>query len=129
MARYEQRGAPLSSWLLRIAANLMADRGRRRDHFVLVGDEALPEIDPDRPAEPQPEEWVERWERAAWLRERIAELPRDQQRALQLRYWEGHSVSGVAERLERNENATKQLLHRAMTNLRGRIGAGALNDV
>jgi RNA polymerase sigma-70 factor (ECF subfamily) len=127
--RYEQRGAPLSSWLLRIAANLIADRGRQQNRLVFVGDAALPEVDPGRPAEPRPEEWIEQWERAGRLRDHIATLPPDQQRVLKLRYWDGHAISEVAEQMGRNENATKQLLHRAMTNLRGRVGAGNLSDV
>jgi RNA polymerase sigma-70 factor, ECF subfamily len=122
IARYQQRGAPMSSWLLRIAANLIADRGRQSGRFVLLGDDQLPENHLDAPAEPQPEEWVLEWERAAWLRQHISTLPADQQRAVRMRFWEGHSVAEVGQKLGRNENATKQLLHRAVVNLRGKIG-------
>ena len=65
---------------------------------------------------------VERWERAQWLRSKIAALPSDQRRAIQLRYWEGLSIPEVAVQVRRNEGATRQLLHRAMTSLRARIG-------
>jgi len=118
--RYEHRGAPLSSWFFRIAANLITDRGRRSGRIVLLGDDPPPESRLDQPSEPQPEEWVDRWERAASLRALMAELPADQQDALRLRYWEGMSVAEVAARLGRNENATKQLLFRATTGLRNR---------
>jgi len=111
----------MSSWLLRISANLIIDRGRQGNRLVLLGDNPLPEQHLDSPVEPQPEEWVARWERAAWLRQHMASLPEDQQRALRLGFWEGHSVAEVGVQLGRNENATKQLLHRAMTNLRVRI--------
>ncbi len=125
--RYEHRGAPLSSWLFRIAANLVTDQARRRGGLVLMGDNSLPE--PVDTADLNPEEQVVRWERAAWLRSHLSALPPDQQRALRLRFWEGNSVAEVAARLNRNENATKQLLHRAMQNVRRSIGREMNPDV
>ena len=120
IARYEPRGAPLSSWLFRIAANLITDRGRQSRRIVFLGDDPLPEPRFDPAAEDRPEAVVERWERATALRDLMAGLPDDQQEALRLRYWNGMSVAEVAARLGRNENATKQLLFRAVTGLRRR---------
>jgi RNA polymerase sigma factor (sigma-70 family) len=48
-------------------------------------------------------------------------LPPDQREAIRLRYWQDASTAEIAERLGRSENATKQLLHRALTTLRARI--------
>jgi RNA polymerase sigma-70 factor (ECF subfamily) len=129
ISRYQDRGAPFSAWLLRIAANLLTDRGRRSGRIVYIGDNPLPEPGADRPHEPGPEELVEQWERAGLLRERMATLPEDQRRALQLRFWHGLAVAEVAERMDRNENATKQLLHRAIRNLRSRLGDEVPADV
>lgn len=120
IARYEHRGAPLSSWLFRIAANLVTDRGRQQSRVAFLGDDPLPEPRVDPAAEDRPEAVVERWERAATIRSLMAGLPADQQEALRLRYWNGMSVAEVAVRLGRNENATKQLLFRAVTGLRKR---------
>jgi RNA polymerase sigma-70 factor, ECF subfamily len=128
IGRYEHRGAPLSSWLFRIAANLATDRGRQSGRLVLLGDAPIPEERLDRPGDPTPEERVLQWERAATVRQHMSELPDDQQRALRLRFWEGYSVVEVGERLGRNENATKQLLHRAVTNLRARMNREAVSD-
>jgi len=122
IGRYEHRGAPFSSWLLRIAANLIVDRGRRQVRVVLLGDDPVPEQHVERSEEDDPQLWVERWERALWLRAQVASLPSTQKQAVRLRYWEGLSVAEVADRMGRNENATKQLLHRAVTNLRVRAG-------
>jgi len=58
IARYETRGAPMSSWLFRIAANLITDRGRRGAQVQLVGDAPLPQqvsVHPDD----NPAAWVE----------------------------------------------------------------------
>jgi RNA polymerase sigma-70 factor (ECF subfamily) len=113
--------------LFRIAANLITDRGRQSGRLVPLGDDPTPETGLNRPGEPTPEEQVLQWERAAMLREHMRGLPDDQQRALRLRFWEGYSVAEVAEKLGRNENATKQLLHRAMTSLRARVGREAVS--
>jgi RNA polymerase sigma-70 factor, ECF subfamily len=121
IGRYEQRGSGFSSWLLRISANLLVDRSRGRSRLVLMGDDPMPESASDQPPEPRPEDWVEQWERAAWLRDHVATLPREQQVALRLRYWEGLSMAEVGERLGKSENATKQTIHRAMLSLRARI--------
>jgi RNA polymerase sigma-70 factor (ECF subfamily) len=87
-----------------------------------LGDAPIPEERLDRSPEGDPQEQVERWERAAALRERVETLPEDQRTAIRLRYIEGLSLAEVAERVGRNENATKQLLHRATTSLRARMG-------
>jgi RNA polymerase sigma-70 factor (ECF subfamily) len=126
IGRYEDRGAPLSSWLFRIAANIVTDRRRQGSRVTPLGDDPVPEDRLEGSGEEDPQVQVERWERAAALRERIASLPSDQQEAIRLRYMDGLSVAEVAERMGRNENATKQLLHRATTSLRSRMGR---NDV
>jgi RNA polymerase sigma-70 factor (ECF subfamily) len=120
IGRYEGRGAPFSSWLFRIAANLMIDRGRRSGRFVPMGDNPAMESASEDP-EDNPAALVERWERAAALREQMAKLPDDQQEALRLRYWEGLSTFDLANRLNRSEGAVKQLLHRAVLSLRSRL--------
>jgi RNA polymerase sigma-70 factor (ECF subfamily) len=128
IGRYEHRGSGFSSWLLRISANLLVDRSRGRSRLVLMGDEPMPELPRDQPREPRPEEWVEQWERAAWLRAHMATLPREQQIALRLRYWDGLSMAEVGKRLGKSENATKQTIHRAMLSLRARIAREATVD-
>lgn len=125
IARYQHRGAPFSAWLFRIAANVVVDRARQTDRTVALDMGAPGAMDMAQTAEPDPEEWVDKWERAALLRSSMEMLPPDQQRALQLRFWEGYSIAEVAQRMDRNENAAKQLLHRAVQNLRARAAEGA----
>ncbi|MBV9281318.1 MAG: RNA polymerase sigma factor [Chloroflexi bacterium] len=125
---YETRGAPLSSWLLRIAANLIADRARRGGRVVPLGEGAPPES-ASEDEEDDPAALVERWERATWLRRHIASLSQDQQEAIRLRYWEGRSTLEVAQQMGRSEGAIKQLLHRAVGSLRTRLQEEAVGRV
>jgi RNA polymerase sigma-70 factor (ECF subfamily) len=122
IGRYEDRGAPLSSWLFRIAGNVLIDRGRRAGRETPIGEESIPEERIQAGGEDDPEQEVERWERAERIRAAVDTLPADQKRAVQLRYFDGLSVAETAQRVGRNENATKQLLFRAMTSLRARLG-------
>jgi RNA polymerase sigma-70 factor, ECF subfamily len=127
--QYESRGVPMSSWLFRIAANLATDRARKKGKVVNLGNDPIPEDGHDAPRMLSPEEQVVQWERARYLRELLDALPEDQRRALRLRYFESRNVAEIADAIGRNENATKQLLHRAMENLRRRMRGEALSDV
>jgi RNA polymerase sigma-70 factor (ECF subfamily) len=122
IGRYEDRGAPCSGWLLRIAANVMIDHARRHGRVIRLDDDESLGSQLDRADESDPSVSIERWERVAWLRAQLVTLPADQQQAIRLRYWRGLSVAEVARHMGRNENATKQLLHRAVANLRARLG-------
>ncbi len=118
--RYEERGIPMTAWLLRITANLLAADGRRWRRELLPGAAPLEE-DAAVSAEPTPEEWVVRWERAAWLHAQVALLPPEQRRVLWLRFGEGRSVAEIAGLIGRSPGATKQLLHRTIKALRGHM--------
>jgi RNA polymerase sigma-70 factor (ECF subfamily) len=129
IGRYESHGVPLSSWLFRIAANLITDRARRKGRTVPMGDDPIPEEGHAALPELPPEQQVLQWERARYLRDLMTNLPSDQQQALRLRYFEGQSVAEIAGALGRNENATKQLLHRGVENLRRRMRGEVAADV
>ncbi len=122
--RYEERGAPFSAWLLRIAAHVVADRARRAEPL----DDAAPLGDDEGAAADVAPDWAEEWERATWLRGHLVALPADQQRVVQLRYYEDRSFSDVAARMGRSENAVKQLLRRALAAVRMRIHEEAVGD-
>ncbi len=120
MPRYEDHGAPLSSWLFRIAANAAIDRGRRGGRLrILSSDHEAEEQVRRVPMEQSgPDQVVERWEAALWIHTRLAALPSDQRRAVRLRYFEDQGLREIAERMGRSEGAIKQLLHRAVAALR-----------
>jgi len=125
IGRYEERGAPFSAWLLRIAAHVVADRARRAEPL----DDAAPlNDDDDGAAADVGPDWVEEWELATWLRGRLAALPADQRRVVWLRYYEDRSFGDVAARMGRSENAVKQLLRRALAAVRMRVHEEAVGD-
>jgi RNA polymerase sigma-70 factor (ECF subfamily) len=121
--RYEDRGLPFSSWLLRIAANAAKDRARRAGGFESPGRGPLPLVDEDRI-----EEWATEWEEAFWLHAHIGTLPEDQREVVRLRFYEDCTFSDVASRMGRSEGAVKQLLRRALRALLVRIEAEAMAD-
>lgn len=112
LPRYEWRGVPFAAWLYRIAANAIADRGRRSAREVLVAD---PD---DRPDETLPDD-VEQHARLFRL---VRALPEDQRRVLLLRFAEQKSIREIADELGRSEGAVKQLQFRGLTILRERMG-------
>ena len=124
IGRYEERGAPFSAWLLRIAAHVVADRAR---HAAPL-DDAAPRADDDGGARDAEPDWAAEWVLATWLRGRLAALPEDQRRVVWLRYYEDRSFSDVAARMDRSENAVKQLLRRALAAVRARVYEEAVGD-
>ena len=126
IGRYEQRGAPFSSWLLRIAANAAVDRARRAGREPvgresIIDDGSVAAEDTGQRGEVGAEHWVERWERAAWMRAHVAALPADQQCVVWRRFYDDRSFGEIAAELGRSEGAVKQLAQRALKALRARI--------
>jgi RNA polymerase sigma-70 factor, ECF subfamily len=109
LPRFEWRGAPFGAWLMRIAANAIADRWRRgsreqSDQFV---------NDPVS-AEPSPEEIEIR----AQLFRLVQGLPIEQRKVVQMRFAEEKSIREIAQALGRTEGAVKQLQFRGIQTLR-----------
>jgi RNA polymerase sigma-70 factor, ECF subfamily len=119
LPRYEERGATIGAWLLRIAAHVVADQARRQRRVAAV----LPRLWYARDAcdERNPEDWVQSQERRAWLCTHLQTLSVEQRHALWLRYGEGRRVREVATQIGRSEGATKQMLARTLKTLRGRL--------
>ena len=111
LAKFDWRGVPFSAWLLRIAANLIADRWQRSAREV-VGDppEASANSDLDAATE------------KARLFRMVEQLPADQRRVVSLRFAEGKSIKEIARELGRSEGAVKQLQFRGLRTLRAQLG-------
>jgi len=109
LKRFEWRGAPFSAWLLRIAANMMADRWQR-----------LAREQGDPPPDPPDEAAAHDIERRALLYQLVEALPADQQRVVMARFVEERSIRDIAHELDRSEGAVKQLQFRALQTLRTR---------
>jgi len=124
IGRYEERGAPFSAWLLRIAANTAINRARRPAAIPLSSVGTAGDGDGDAVSvveDTRAEGWVDEWERADWIEEHLAALSADGQQVVRLRFYDDLSFDAVAARMDRSEGAVKQLLRRTLTALRGRI--------
>ena len=116
LPRYEQRGAPFSAWLLRIAANALIDRARKAKRREPAAVDL--EVGPSEP------ERLGAEARARLYRAVEGLLP-DQRRVIELRFAEERSIAEIARALGRTEGAVKQLQLRALAALRKRIGEEA----
>ena len=110
LRRFEWRGVPFSAWLLRIAANAMADRWQR-----------VAREQGDPPPESPDEAAAASIERRALLYQLVDTLPADQRRVLVARFVEERSICDIAQELGRTEGAVKQLQFRAIKTLRASI--------
>jgi RNA polymerase sigma-70 factor (ECF subfamily) len=97
--------AQMSTWLIAIARHKIADHYRRRKLTC--------ELAPDHPAPFASE--------SSGLWEAFSRLPKEYERALILRHWQGLSVAEVAEQLGRGYKATESLLGRAREALRAAL--------
>jgi RNA polymerase sigma-70 factor (ECF subfamily) len=116
--RFEWRGAPFAAWLLRIAANAIADRAQTAGRELAVEDP--PELGEEASALVDLEE-VERRARVFRL---VGELPEDQRRVIAMRFAEEKSICEIAQRLGRTEGAVKQLQFRGLQSLRAQVKTG-----
>jgi len=115
LPRFEWRGVPFAAWLLRIAANAIADRAQMAGRELAVKDP--PELGEEASALVD----LEEVERRARLFRLVGELPEDQRRVIAMRFAEEKSIREIAEGLGRTEGAVKQLQFRALQNLRERV--------
>jgi RNA polymerase sigma-70 factor, ECF subfamily len=115
LGRFQWRGVPFAAWLLRIAANALADRWQRAGRTIEVqADEA--EIDNGTGHTDAAEV-----ERRAMLFELVDRLPADQRLVIQRRFVDQKSVREIAQELGRSEGAVKQLQFRALETLRSQV--------
>jgi RNA polymerase sigma-70 factor (ECF subfamily) len=112
LRRFEWRGAPFAAWLLRIAANAIADRGQRSTKELAMDDP--PEVGAEATADVD----LEEVEHRARLFRLVEQLPVDQRRVVTMRFAEEKSIREIAEFLGRTEGAVKQLQFRGLQNLR-----------
>ena len=112
LGRFQWRGVPFAAWLLRIAANALADRWQHAaKHGEVQSPEALEQ-------EPGADAHVER---RAMLFHLVDRLPADQRLVILRRFVSQKSVREIAQELGRSEGAVKQLQFRALATLRGQV--------
>jgi RNA polymerase sigma-70 factor, ECF subfamily len=114
LRRFEWRGASFASWLLKIAANAIADKAQRGGKELAVADP--PEMAEDASALAD----LEEVERRARLFRLVEQLPEDQRRVIAMRFAE-ESIRQIADALGRTEGAAKQLQFRGLQTLRTKM--------
>ncbi|NTW29173.1 MAG: sigma-70 family RNA polymerase sigma factor [Coriobacteriia bacterium] len=113
LGSYDNNGVPFSAWLFRIARNAAVDEYRRGERRPIPTDGA-----------PDDTVWADSAEvlavaraDAEMLRSAVRLLTEEQASVIALRYWWDLSIKETAESLGKNENAVKQLQHRAVKSL------------
>lgn len=114
--RYVQRGAPFSSWLYRIAHNLVANWHRDRSRRQVVSLDRLSLVGPQ--GDDGPFEQVALGERRDALLAAIRRLPADRQQLLILKFVERMPNAQIGKIMGRSEGAIKSLYHRTLVALR-----------
>lgn len=119
--------AKFGNWLFTIATNLARDRLRWRARHPNVSVEA-DEADPQRgwkhtlaASDPSPSENLEASERAAAVRQAVAELPEELRVPLVLAEYEEQSHAEIAVVLDCSPKAVEMRLYRARRELRERL--------
>lgn len=113
LRRFQWRGAPFAAWLLRIAANTLADRWQ---HAALAASVAAGDVPDCDALSVQPDT-----ERIAMLHQLVDRLPADQRLVILRRFVDQKPVREIAEELGRSEGAVKQLQFRALEALRSKV--------
>jgi RNA polymerase sigma-70 factor, ECF subfamily len=112
LSRFEWRGEPFAAWLFRIAANAIADRGKRAAHLEAIKLDAIHETDPSDDTD------LAEVEHRARLFKLVEKLPGDQRRVITMRFAQQKSIAEIANYIGRSEGAIKQLQFRGLQSLR-----------
>jgi RNA polymerase sigma-70 factor (ECF subfamily) len=126
ITRYRDRGLPFSSWLYRIAHNLVANWHRdnsRKQEIPLDDITIVPYSRSD-----QPETSLLRAEEQDQLLGLIRTLPDERQELLILKFVERMSNAEIGSIMGRTEGAIKSLYHRTLLSLRHEVDEGFFAD-
>jgi RNA polymerase sigma-70 factor, ECF subfamily len=116
LARFEWRGTPFAAWLYRIAANAVADHGKRASRLEVIELREIPEPDPSNDTD------IAEVEHRARLFRLVEKLPGDQRRVITMRFAHQKSIAEIAREMRRSEGAIKQLQFRGLQSLRTMVG-------
>jgi len=114
MGSYARGGLRFSSWLYRIAQNVVIDHYRTRKHHLPLGSEAAALA---QEQDAGPEELMLMSEEVKELQYAISLLSVDEQQVIVLRFVEGLSHAQVAEIVGKTKEACRVIQHRALAEL------------
>lgn len=121
IGRYQERGAPFSAWLYRIAHNAVANWHRDKRWSQTV---ALEDLAGQLEHGEDPYRLTERSEAQEHLLQLVRRLPPERQQLLVLKFVERLSNQEIGEIMGRTEGAIKSLYHRTLLALRKDLGPG-----
>jgi RNA polymerase sigma-70 factor (ECF subfamily) len=116
LARFEWRGIPFAAWLCRIAANAIADHGKRASQREAIESRDIPEQDASNDTD------LAEIEQRARLFKMVERLAGDQRQVITKRFASQKSIAEVAREMGRSEGAIKQLQFRGLQSLRTMLG-------
>jgi len=119
LGTFQWRGAPFGAWLIRIAANAVADHHRRPTHEVAVAD--VDDSSHEGLRYGYQETRIDDFEDRARLFRYVDELPDTQRDVIIERFAHERSLREVATKLGKTEGAIKQIQLRALRTLRSRM--------
>jgi len=116
LPKYEPQGHRFTSWLYRIARNIVVDHYRVQSSRSHVDEPEMEELpDPQSP----PEDQVADQQDMASLARAVQQLGDDEQHVIILRFVEGLSHKEVGEMIGKSEGASRIIQHRALEALAG----------
>lgn len=121
--KYEYTGQPFSSWLFRIASNVVTDYYRSRKPVTSMDDFEGMQF---TAAGISPEEAALALDDAQAVQRAIKTLSADQQEVVMLRFSGGLRLKEIASMIGKTEGAVKALMFRALSNLRGKLSEGGI---
>ena len=115
---YKNQGYPFSSWLYRIAHNIVIDHHRRNKYKVqMPPQEQITLMEWEAGGEPTSLDRLIEAEEANALAEAIAQLPEIQQEVIILRFIEGFDHDKIATILDKSNGACRTIQYRALAAL------------
>lgn len=112
--KYQMRGLPFSSWLFRIAHNLIIDEQRKNRGDREVALEEAPGVSSGE----DPVMLAEKGIALEQVKDAMKKLTRAQQEVVELRFAAELSIAEIARIMGKNEGAIKALQHSAIQSLR-----------
>ncbi len=119
--RYHPSRGPLAPWLYAMARNRSLDQLRLKREKQRLREDPL-EMHPSALVAPNPERQVDQNRQAERVRKLIHSLPRQQQRAIELAFFEGLTHSEIARALEEPLGTVKSWIRNGLLRLREALG-------
>lgn len=123
--RYDPARGTARAWFLRIVRNVAIDLLRARTGVERTERRGSAEASHHSPPIEQPEDAVDRAERAARVRAALDELPREQRRTIEIAYFEGLSHAEIAARENTPLGTVKTRIRDGVLRLRAGLGRGS----